>query len=438
MSSNQNSRLKPVRLRDTEGRPWIGRATPEQCRRLEERVARGSPTRVSVNARGTITTVLDHGVHPPLEQLLHRFKLEVDLPSFEPYIPPEWDELLARLFEEERSARVLFYGAEGTGKDTIAKIFFQRLRRRHGADRVTILTIPAEENDRLVGHLETKAAEFGDAVRLAKEAGKTVACYLPEIESIFATGDYCGSWELHYKAHLRNVFDGTRHLNADYLLGSTNNLARLGGPLLSRFQLHHIAMNSKLAEGILATHWPAELGNGCSSDQIVEQLDRETIAEATLASRKKVPLRAADLTAFNGRFLAHLAGDIQRGIKVRRRKEPQFTPDQAFVDAVLQAHLKAMIAPAAEAAGTPCGRGVHGERVRPARLARHHRADTRLVPAAQVPRLVRRIVDDQNASLPGRRAQPWSMRPSRAGMDPRQPLRFAVRQAADTATSDGL
>jgi hypothetical protein len=89
-----------------------------------------------------------------------------------------------------------------------------------------------------------------------------------------------------------------------------------------------------------------------SSDYLLDQLFRESVCEATLASRKKISLKATDLTGFNGRFLANLADDLGRQIRRRRTREPRFAADEAFADDVLRRHLTAMIAPVAEAAGT--------------------------------------------------------------------------------------
>jgi hypothetical protein len=357
IANNHGNELIQVRVRDADGRVLLANVTPLRSRRLAELARAGSSVRVSVDANGMVTAILGRDDHRSLDRVLARFGLDVDPPEFNPFIPPEWEDLLEQWLEVGSPANVLLYGPEGTGKDTLVKVFFQRIVERHGADKVAVLTIPTEERDGIVGHLEKKASDFGEAVMAAKEAGMIVAAYLPEIESIFAAGDYCGSWEHQYKAKLRDTLDGSKAFRADYLLGATNSLARLGGPLLSRFQKHEIGMNAELARGILRTHWPVELTNGLSSDHVAERLTRETIAEATLASRKKIPLRAPDLTAFNGRFLSHLAADLKRRAKIRRRKDDRFHPDRAFVDEVLAAHLREIIAPAAEAAGTRAGAG---------------------------------------------------------------------------------
>lgn len=352
MSSKCNNNVVRIRVRDAGGHAWIAWVTEAQFRRLKRRSGKSAPVQVVVNNRGAVTAILSNGENRTLDQVLHRFKLNLDPSTFQLFVPQEWEELREQLMADAGSARLLLHGAEATGKDTFVRFFVDDLIQQCGAGRVAVLTIRAEEDDRLVGHLETKVADFSNAVRMAKRAAMTVVCYFPEIEALFASGDYTGSWEHHYKAHLRDMLDGTQTLDADYVIGSTNHLAIMGAPLLSRFQLHRLRMSLELAEGILNAHWPEELNNGFSSEHIVQKLDRETIAEATLASRKKVTLRAPDLTAFNGRFLTHLASDITRRMKIRRRKESQFTPDQAFVDEVLHAHLEAMLAPAAEAVGT--------------------------------------------------------------------------------------
>lgn len=352
MSSKCNNHIVRIRVRDADGRAWIARVTEEQFRRLKQRCGKSASVQVAINARGAVTAILSNGECRTLEQVLQRFRLNFDSRAFQLFVPQEWEELREQLMADDGSARLLLHGAEATGKDTFFRFFVDNLIQRYGADRVAVLTIPAEENDRLVGHLETKVTDFSNAVRMAKRAAMTVVCYFPEIESLFASGDYTGSWEHHYKAYLRDMLDGTQTLDADYVIASTNHLAIMGAPLLSRFQLHRLRMSLELAQGILSAHWPEELRNGFSSEHTMQKLARETIAEATLASRKKVTLQASDLTAFNGRFLTHLASDLKRRMKIRRRKESQFNPDQAFVDEVLHEHLEALLAPAAEAAGT--------------------------------------------------------------------------------------
>ena len=256
--------------------------------------------------------------------------------------------------------------------------------QRHGADQVAILTIRAEENDRLVGHLETKVGGFRQR-RTDGEAGGHDSCLLlPGDRIAFCQAEITrGSWEHHYKADLRNMLDGTQTLNADYVIGSTNHLARLGAPLLSRFQLHRLGMSLELAEGILSAHWPEELSNGFSSEHVVQNARPRDDCRGDVGEPEEGHFARARLDRLQ-RPLPHSTwrSDIKRRMKIRRRKESQFNPDQAFVDEVLHEHLEAMLAPAAEAAGTRKYHRVY----RPKEFDPHDlpvtiAVETRLVPA---------------------------------------------------------
>ncbi len=252
MCCNNSKGCVRARLRDADGRTQIGWATKTRAAQLERRARQGSAPRVTVNpTTGVITGVLD-GRPPPLEQILTRFRLVVDPASYKPFLPDGWQELIEQWTDPaERIRRLLLYGSEGTGKDTLLRVLIERLKEIHDPESTEILSIPPEEPDRYVGHLETKSHDLVTAVNFAKEAGRTVVLYLPEIERHFAAGDYVPSWQLQYTATLRDMLDGTRRLRADYVLGSTNNLSRLGGPLTSRFEKYHVAMSRELAQGIL-------------------------------------------------------------------------------------------------------------------------------------------------------------------------------------------
>jgi hypothetical protein len=353
MSGNHSSACVRARLRDSDGRIQIARTTRKRATQLERRARERAAPRVLVDAAtGVITGVLDDSP-PPLEQILDRFRLVVDPAPFDPFVPEQWLDLIERWTDPaQRTRRLLLYGPEGTGKDTLLRILIEKLKEIHSPEKTEVLSLPAEEPDRYVGHLQTKSRDLAAAVNFAKGAGRTVALYLPEIERHFAAGDYVAGWEIQSTATLRDVLDGTRRLHADYVLGSTNNLSRLGGPLTSRFEKYHVGMTAELARGILQTHWPSEAASGFSSDYVLERLYREPIAEATLASRKKLALRATDLTGFNGRFLSDLAADFRQRIRIRQRKDPDFSADEAFADEILTRHLETIVAPVAEAAGT--------------------------------------------------------------------------------------
>jgi hypothetical protein len=341
------------RFRDADGRVQFIRITSKQANRLASLATNGTIPKVAVEATTGIVTAILGDTSPSLERLLQRFRLVVDAAPFVPFVPEAWANLIEKWTDPaERARRLLLYGPEGTGKDTLLRLLIERQKAIHGPENTEVLTLPSEEPDRYVGHLETKSQDLVAAVGLAKDAGRTVVLYLPEIERYFAAGDYIPSWQIQWTATLREILDGTRRLRADYVLGSTNNLARLGGPVVSRFQKEHVGMTADLAEGILSTHWPVEETNGLSSQYLLERLYRETIAEATLASRKKVALRATDLTGFNGRFLADLAADLGQTIRMRQRREPEFFADEAFADEILAGHLQAILAPVVEAAGT--------------------------------------------------------------------------------------
>lgn len=353
MAASSDQRSVRARFRDAEARVQLLRITPKQARQLANLAGKGPAPAVAVDATtGTITAFLER-TPPSLERLLERFRLVVDPASFVPFVPESWAELIEKWTEpDERARRLLLYGPEGTGKDTLLRLLIEKLKQIHGPQNTEILTLPPEEPDRYVGHLETKSRDLMAAVGLAKDAEKTVIVYLPEIERYFAVGEIVPTWHLQWTATLREILDGTRRLRADYVLGSTNNLARLGGPVVSRFEKQHIGMTLELAEGILLAHWPSQEANGLSPAYLLDRLYREPIAQATLASRKKTALKATDLTGFNGRFLADLAADLGQTIRMRQRRDPEFFADEAFADEILAAHVQAILAPVSEAAGT--------------------------------------------------------------------------------------
>jgi hypothetical protein len=352
MSTICRERSVRARFRD-EGRAQIIRITPKQARRLKILADLGMSPRVAVDpATGAVTAILGES-RPSLEQVLERFRLVVDPAPFDPFVPDQWVDLIEKWTAPAgRTRKLLLYGSEGTGKDTLLRLLIDRLKELHNPDNTEILTLPSEESDRFVGHMETKGRELVAAIEFAKDAGRIVALYLPEIERFFATGDYTSSWQRQWAATLRDLLDGTRRLRADYVLATANYLSRLGGPVTSRFEKQHVDMNPELAHGILRAHWQSQDTDGLSSHYVLERLYREPIAEVTLASRNKITLKATDLTAFNGRFLTDLAVDLGERARIRRRKEPLFFADEAFADEILIDHLQAILAPVAEAAGS--------------------------------------------------------------------------------------
>lgn len=352
--ADKGRRDRAVRLSHPDGRAVISHVSANQARRLQKQFEGEGPFPVAVNAKGRITRILSKRTRS-LASLRERFQIHVDPPHFDPYISDHWQRLIrtwSRL-EPGRSRRVLLYGPEGCGKDTLSKCLIQEVNVAHGAENVDILGFPSEEDDRYVRHMETKADMLADAVETCKRAGNVVIAYFPEIASIFGSGDYCGAWQNQFQAFFRNLLDGTRDFQADLVLAHTNTLAGLGGPTVSRFHVEPIKMTPETARGMLAAHWPVEVLNGQSSDYVLRRLTREVIAEATLAnSRKRLALKADALTGYNGRFIADLCQEVRDRLRECRETDPNFVPDAPFLDGIVRERLAAIVDPVREAAGT--------------------------------------------------------------------------------------
>jgi SpoVK/Ycf46/Vps4 family AAA+-type ATPase len=268
--------------------------------------------------------------------------------DFDPHIPQSWQEYLYDWRNAARRRRILLYGPEGTGKDTLVNLFIHELREQYGEDNLALLTILPEKDDCYVGQLEVKARDLVKVAELAKQAGKYVFIYFRELEGLFATGHHTSSWESRYMAELRDAIAGQTSLAADCIMATTNRLT-LGPALVSRFDKYAIRMDRHQAAAVLQKHWPHGETNGVNSQYVADRLSRESIAELTLVSRKTRVLRAPDITGLNGRFLSGLAADVQQKVISKRRREPGHQADRALVDRVTRRHLESILAPVSEA-----------------------------------------------------------------------------------------
>ena len=237
-----------------------------------------------LNVRGIIRQSESQGVD--LKRGLERFRLPFGQLDFDPHIPESWQEYLDEWRHAVRRPRILLYGPEGTGKDTLVNLFIQQLHEQYGEDKVALLTILPEKDDCYVGQLEVKARELVKVAELAKQAGKYVFIYLRELEGLFATGHNTPSWESRFKAELRDAIDGQTSLAADCIMATTNRLT-LGPALISRFDKYAIGMDRHQAAAVLQKHWPCGEVNGANSRYVADRLSRESIAELTLVSRKQ-------------------------------------------------------------------------------------------------------------------------------------------------------
>lgn len=347
-ASNQARRR--ARLRDSNGGVRFVRVSEQRARRLalEKGAAAGLPVRVDQygNLRGILRKSEQQGVE--LKRGLARFDLPVEPLDFDPHIPQLWQEFLDDWQHSTRRRRILLYGSEGTGKDTLVNLFIHRIREQHGKENVVLLTILPEKDDCYVGQMELKAREFVKVAEQAKQAGKYVFIYLRELEGLFASGHYTPSWESRFKAELRDAIAGQTSLAADCVMATTNRLT-LGPALISRFDKYAIRMDPHQAAAVLQKHWPRGETNGADSGYVAERLSRESIAELTLVSRKTRVLRAPEITGLNGRFLSDLAADVQQKVISKRRHDPGHRADRALVDQVTQRHLESILAPVSEA-----------------------------------------------------------------------------------------
>ena len=104
MSSKCNNNVVRIRVRDADGRAWIARVTEEQFRRLQQRCGKSGSVQVAINTCGAVTAILSNGESRTLEQVLHRFRLNFDPSTFQPFISPEWEELREQLMADDGSA----------------------------------------------------------------------------------------------------------------------------------------------------------------------------------------------------------------------------------------------------------------------------------------------------------------------------------------------
>lgn len=339
-----------ARLRDSNGGVRFAMVSERLAQRLagEKGDAAGLPVRVDQhgNVRGILRQSELQDVE--LNRGLERFRLPVEQLDFDPHIPQGWQEYLDDWRHPVRPLRILLYGPEGTGKDTLVNLFIQQLHQQYGEDNVALLTILPEKDDCYVGQLEVKARELVKVAELAKQAGKYVFIYFRELEGLFASGHHTPSWESRFKAELRDAIDGQTSLAADCIMATTNRLT-LGPALISRFDKYAIRMDPHQAAAVLQKHWPRGETNGVNSRYVADRLSRESIAELTLVSRKTRVLRAPDITGLNGRFLSDLAAAVQQKVISKRRRDPGHQMDRALVDQVTRRHLESILAPVSEA-----------------------------------------------------------------------------------------
>jgi len=339
-----------ARFADVTGRVMVLQLSPKQAEQIRSMLENGGgPIKAHIRSDGSITriTQLDELDY---ELAANRFRLDVSPLEFTPCVPSEWANLLDEWLESDSPVWVLFYGPEGTGKDTLAKIFIERLEERQGAENIEIFWLPPEEDDRYVGHLETKLLQLASLIRRAKAEGKFVVLYLPEIASWFCTGHITAAWHKQFEAFFRNILDGAQGFGADAVIAHSNTLVGLGGPTVSRFKPVPIKMTRELAEGIMRAHWPEFIAADSAPDQVLDYLYRQDIARGRLARGQIVYWKAHELTGFNGRFIARFCKTLGQRVKRVRREHKSFEPDLAFMLGLLKKELSVLIDHLREAA----------------------------------------------------------------------------------------
>lgn len=349
-----------IRMQDGDGRHYITRVPRDVAEDVKKAAEGGSLIKIVMDEHGRVTGIHAGNEDASLPHRLRRFAVPIEPPTYAVYMPDEWKDLVAELSDpDNKRKRILFHGSEGAGKTTLIRLIIMECRKQWGPDRTVVLSLQAEPDDRFVGALQSKSLDFAVTTGMLSKAGYRVIWLIPELESTFAVGDYRPGWDLQHQASLRDLLDGIgpAACRPDLVLADCNYLDRIEPPTQSRFARIPITLSRGFAQGLLKAHWPAELPlNGQSSGQLIQTLlDRcyqEPVATATMASRNKRVLRVSDLTAWNGRFLADFAADLERRARSCSRKQPGFVVDEGFVLSVLSDHLAAAVRPVAEAAGT--------------------------------------------------------------------------------------